>query len=274
MVTPPAEVSPWAEVITRQVAGARLPRPAFRAMIESMDLSDTYTIRRTRRDAGLPWGTVVLTFDDGPNPEHDVTLRLLDVLNAHAVTAAFSLIGEHVAQAPALAREVHDAGHLLVNHTYSHPLPPLHGAGRLRREIQRCDAALARALDRPGYRSIAYRPPGGILNTAMRHVSRRLGLVAVPVTHYTPDTLLDRAGSRQAIDAICADARTHGGGIYVLHERRRPWWSAYAGWLAPRRGADRGWVPDAVAEIVTTLRADGFRFPDPHNYFGAEREQM
>jgi peptidoglycan/xylan/chitin deacetylase (PgdA/CDA1 family) len=232
-----------------------------------MALRDYYTIQRTRAAAGLPPGEVILTFDDGPNPENDVTRHLLAVLERQGVCAAFCVIGRHVVQAPDLTRRVHDAGHLLVNHTYTHPLPPLHGPGRLRRELARCDAALAYALKRPAYRSMAFRPPNGIFTTALHRVLDERALVTVPITHYTPDTLLDAATCRTAIDDICADARAQQGGIYVLHERRRPWWGAYAPGLPLRAGTDRRWVPDAVDEIITALRADGLVFADPHGHF-------
>src|SRR5580698_1262167 len=62
---------------------------------------------------------VALTFDDGPNDPY--TLQLLDLLARHEVRATFFLIGSFVRRHPEIARAVHQAGHLLGNHTMGHP---------------------------------------------------------------------------------------------------------------------------------------------------------
>ncbi len=64
-------------------------------------------------------GEVALTFDDGPNP--DVTPRVLDMLDAVGARATFFCVGEAVQRHPALAREIVRRGHLIENHTASHP---------------------------------------------------------------------------------------------------------------------------------------------------------
>src|SRR5437870_7380905 len=60
-----------------------------------------------------------LTFDDGPNPR--VTPKLLDLLEKHRVSATFFVLGKYVEQYPQLAREIAAAGHVIGNHTFSHP---------------------------------------------------------------------------------------------------------------------------------------------------------
>src|SRR3954447_23491869 len=71
---------------------------------------------------GLPRGTkkIALTYDDGPNDPH--TLRLLDVLAKHGVHATFFVIGRYVRQRPDIAREITKAGHVIGNHTFTHPV--------------------------------------------------------------------------------------------------------------------------------------------------------
>src|SRR3981081_2869967 len=63
---------------------------------------------------------IALTFDDGPNDPH--TLRLLDVLAKNDVRATFFMIGRYVQQRPDIARAVAQAGHVIGNHTFTHPL--------------------------------------------------------------------------------------------------------------------------------------------------------
>ena len=64
-------------------------------------------------------GTVFLTFDDGPNARH--TPDVLDVLDEHDVKATFFLVGRDVRLNESLAADVARRGHVLANHTLTHP---------------------------------------------------------------------------------------------------------------------------------------------------------
>ena len=75
-----------------------------------------------RTFTGLGRGSkqLALTYDDGPNDPH--TQRLLEVLARHNVHATFFLIGRYVQQRPDIVRELVKAGHVIGNHTFTHPL--------------------------------------------------------------------------------------------------------------------------------------------------------
>src|SRR5205807_2030249 len=62
---------------------------------------------------------VALTFDDGPEPEW--TPKILDILKAAKVKAAFFLVGVNAERYPKLVRRIVDEGHEIGNHTYYHP---------------------------------------------------------------------------------------------------------------------------------------------------------
>ena len=62
---------------------------------------------------------IALTIDDGPSPVY--TPQILRLLHRYRITAAFSMIGVNVQAHPGVAREVADAGHVIVNHTWTHP---------------------------------------------------------------------------------------------------------------------------------------------------------
>jgi peptidoglycan/xylan/chitin deacetylase (PgdA/CDA1 family) len=68
-----------------------------------------------------PYRAIALTIDDGPDPEW--TPKVLRLLDKHRVQATFCVVGVHVAAYPGLVRDIHRAGHAIVNHTWSHPLP-------------------------------------------------------------------------------------------------------------------------------------------------------
>src|SRR6202453_4141201 len=69
--------------------------------------------------AGSAIQEVALTFDDGPNDPY--TQQLLELLPRHQVRATFFLMGTYVRRHPEIARAIHEGGHLLGNHTMTHP---------------------------------------------------------------------------------------------------------------------------------------------------------
>src|ERR1700733_692638 len=110
----------------------------------------------------LPHGSrqLALTYDDGPNDPH--TMRLLEVLAKHNVHATFFLIGRFVRQRPEIVREVVKAGHVVANHTFTHPRLIFGGAAKIRQELSDCQAALQDALgENANLMSNLFRPPFG-----------------------------------------------------------------------------------------------------------------
>src|ERR1700731_3919142 len=95
--------------------------------------------------AGIPGSKqIALTYDDGPNDPH--TLKLLDVLAKHSVRATFFVIGRYVQQRPDIARAMAQAGHVVGNHTFMHPLLIFESAARTRTELLQCRSALQDAV--------------------------------------------------------------------------------------------------------------------------------
>jgi peptidoglycan/xylan/chitin deacetylase (PgdA/CDA1 family) len=115
-----------------------------------------------------------LTFDDGPNDPW--TQKLLDLLARHDVRASFFLIGKYVRQRPDLVRELRDAGHLIGNHTVTHPWLAIESPRRVREELTGCNAALEDVLGTPVQ---FFRPPHGSRRPDVLRTARDLGLTAV-----------------------------------------------------------------------------------------------
>ncbi len=61
---------------------------------------------------------IALTFDDGPHPYY--TEQLLDGLLDRGVQVTFFVTGEHASLHPDVIKRMHEEGHLIGNHTYSH----------------------------------------------------------------------------------------------------------------------------------------------------------
>ncbi|MGH9575385.1 MAG: polysaccharide deacetylase family protein [Candidatus Acidiferrales bacterium] len=124
---------------------------------------------RTIRKTGDPQA-IALTFDDGPNPA--VTLKLLDLLDRHAIRATFFLIGTHVRAFPELACEISVRGHVIGNHTDSHPALPLLSVDRISEELARCDEAIQNVT---GVAPRWMRPPYGFRSPRLNGIVARRG---------------------------------------------------------------------------------------------------
>jgi peptidoglycan/xylan/chitin deacetylase (PgdA/CDA1 family) len=117
---------------------------------------------------------IALTYDDGPNDI--VTELLLDVLAHHNVRATFFLIGRYVRQRPQIARAIASAGHLIGNHTMTHPWLAWQSTARIRQELIGCNDLLEDTLGIP----IRYfRAPHGARRPAVLSIARSLGLTPV-----------------------------------------------------------------------------------------------
>ncbi|HEX7158921.1 MAG TPA: polysaccharide deacetylase family protein, partial [Edaphobacter sp.] len=119
-------------------------------------------------------GEIALTYDDGPNPA--ATPRLLETLARHGVRATFFLIGRFVRSEPALVREVAAAGHVIGNHSMTHPWLSFVSDVRVRQELRDCNAALEDTL---GARVRYFRAPHGARRPYVLRVARELGLTPV-----------------------------------------------------------------------------------------------
>ena len=78
-------------------------------------LPTKYVIRRY----GYAPKKIVLTFDDGPDP--DYTPRILDILKAEHVPAAFFVVGSMAEKNISILKREFDEGYEIGNHTYFHP---------------------------------------------------------------------------------------------------------------------------------------------------------
>lgn len=117
---------------------------------------------------------VALTFDDGPNPA--ATPELLDILARHNARATFFMIGRFVREQPALARRVHAAGHLVGNHTYTHPWLSFASDRAIREELRTCNEALEDVIGAP----VEYlRPPHGARRPAVFRAASQFHLKIV-----------------------------------------------------------------------------------------------
>jgi peptidoglycan/xylan/chitin deacetylase (PgdA/CDA1 family) len=183
---------------------------------------------------------IALTYDDGPNDPH--TLKLLDVLAKHGVRATFFMIGRYVRQRPEIARAVAQAGHVIGNHTFTHPLLIFKSAAQTRTQLVDCQSALQDVI---GEHSNLFRPPFGGRRPATIRIARELGLQAVMwnVTGYDwsapPAAVIEKKVARQM----------RGGDVILLHD---------GGHRA--MGADRAQTVIATENLIRRCKDEGYEF--------------
>lgn len=172
-------------------------------------------------------GELALTFDDGPNPAW--TPKLLDLLADHDVQATFFLLGGFVKQVPELARRIVADGHLIGNHSWSHPALSSTPAARIREELVRTSAIVEQIT---GTKVEYFRPPFGARRPAVFRIARELGLTPVLWNAMTSDwsePSAERVATRLAakIDLLTQRGHAvnlvlHDGGHHALGTNREP----------------------------------------------------
>lgn len=183
---------------------------------------------------------LALTFDDGPNDPH--TLRLLDVLEKHGVKATFFMIGRHVALRPKVAEAVARAGHVIGNHTFTHPNLIFCSRAQLQLQIAECERALDDAV---GPHSRLFRPPHGGRRPDVLTTVRRLGFVPImwSATGYDWSAKHDQ----EIVDNVLR--QLHGGDVLLLHD---------GGHLD--MGIDRSATIAATDRLIQRYRDAGYQF--------------
>jgi peptidoglycan/xylan/chitin deacetylase (PgdA/CDA1 family) len=200
---------------------------------------------------GLPRGArqIALTYDDGPNDPH--TLRLLEILAAQEVRATFFLVGNYVRQRPDIAREIVRAGHVVGNHTFTHPLLVLKSEAEVRQEICDCRSALQ---DATGDHSNLFRPPFGGRRPAVLRIVRELGLVPVMWNVAGNDWNVPPAAEIES--KITKQVR--GGDVILLHDGGHK-----------EIGADRSQTVIATSGLIASLKSRKFEFVTIPQMMGA-----
>lgn len=172
--------------------------------------------RRWQQHPGIervaPARNVVLTFDDGPDPE--ATPAVLDALDDAGATATFFVLASHVRTHPDLAHEIVRRGHEIGLHGDSHVrhdrIDPAHSV----RDIKDGFAALEAVL---GIRCRRYRPPYGKMSPTAAEACQALGMRIV----YWSAWGLDWEEVDAERIAAVASGQIDDGAIVLLHDSAR-----------------------------------------------------
>ncbi|WFB88237.1 MULTISPECIES: glycosyltransferase [Streptomyces] len=102
----------------------------------------------------VPDKTIVLTFDDGPDPTW--TPQVLDILDEYDVPGTFFLVGSMISRHPGIVRDLVEQGNEVGVHTFTHVDLSYQSEARVTREIEQTQLALAGAA---GITTTLFRAP-------------------------------------------------------------------------------------------------------------------
>jgi peptidoglycan-N-acetylmuramic acid deacetylase len=177
-----------------------------------------------------------LTFDNGYENGH--TARILDVLKEKKVPAIFFVTGQYIKDQPELLKRMVSEGHLIGNHSWSHPDMTQVSDAKLKEELDKVKTAVAQVT---GQQEMKYlRPPRGIFNERTLAAGNENGYTSVFWSvAYKDWDVKSQKGWRYAYDNVMA--QLHPGAVILLHSVSKD-------------------NAEALAKIIDDARAQGYEF--------------
>ena len=188
--------------------------------------------------------SLALTFDDGPHPKY--TPLLLDLLKKHNAKATFFVLGAMAEKYPDLIRRMHEEGHLIGIHNYTHKTNWLLSPWSVRTDHVNKSADIVEEII--GRRPIYYRPPWGVINFFDLSLRKKFHIVlwSVMVSDWRSSEPNDAIKMRDKLLAQC-----QGGDVILLHDS----------------GETLGAVPEApsymlqaLEEVLSQWKQQGMQF--------------
>ena len=186
-------------------------RPTGNATIEELKEYNAYFAQDTDEKI------LYLTFDCGY--ENGNTPEILDALETHNAPATFFVVGNFVRDNPDLIRQMVSQGHIVGNHTYSHPdMSQISSIDAFREELSKVEDLYQEITGEEMTRY--YRPPRGIYSTENLSMAKELGYQTFFWSLAYVDWLQDEQPTHEeAFEKLLG--RIHPGAIVLLHNTSR-----------------------------------------------------
>ena len=158
-----------------------------------------------------------LTFDAGY--ENGCTEKILDILKAHQVPAAFFLVGNYIEKNADLVRRMVEEGHIVGNHTMHHyDMSKLTDKAAFEKELTDLETLFREKTGKELPRF--YRPPQGTYSEENLKMAKSLGYRTVFWSLAYVDWNNDAQPTREEAFAKLLP-RSHNGAVVLLHSTSR-----------------------------------------------------
>ena len=216
----------------RQKAHRRPPIPSEFAFMEELD---AYYIDKKHTE-GSEDKVVYLTFDAGY--ENGNVAKTLDILRDNQVPAAFFVLAHLIRANGDLIERMTNEGHLVCNHTASHPNLSLASRDKIEAEIRTLESEYKELTGKemPQY----FRPPEGSFSRNLLQCASELGYKTVFWSLAYADWDNNKQPSRDTAMRTIMD-NMHNGAVILLH---------------PTSATNVAILP----EVIKELRNQGYRF--------------
>jgi len=179
--------------------------------VNSQKFFESEKLKAVTYDTKTKEKVLYLTFDCGY--DNGYTEKILDTLKEKNVKAAFFCTLDDIQQTPELIARMIKEGHIIGNHSDSHPSFPEISRSEMAQEIQNCDNFLRKNF---GYTSPFFRFPKGEYSENCLDLVASLGYTSVfwSISYADWDTSTQKGGD-YAFEKVTS--RLHPGGIILLH---------------------------------------------------------
>ncbi|WP_415640010.1 delta-lactam-biosynthetic de-N-acetylase [Paenibacillus sediminis] len=179
---------------------------------------------------------VYLTFDNGY--ENGYTAKILDTLKEKKVPAIFFVTGHYIKTQPDLLKRMVGEGHIIGNHSWSHPDVTAISDEQLRQELDKVKLEVAKVTGQQQMQFL--RTPRGIFNERALSVSKQLGYTNVFWSiAYKDWDVNDQRGWQYAYHNVMS--QIHPGAVILLHSISKD-------------------NTEALGKIIDGVRAKGYEF--------------
>ncbi len=154
-----------------------------------------------------------LTFDCGY--EAGYTEKILDTLKKHDVKATFFVVGNYLTSAPEIIKRMEKEGHIVANHTYSHPdMSEIKTKEKFIEELQKTENEYEKITGKKMMK--LYRPPQGKFSEENLKMADSLGYKTFFWSLAYVDWYKDKQPSKEEAFSKLIP-RIHPGSIVLLH---------------------------------------------------------
>ena len=153
---------------------------------------------------------VALSFDDGPVAGN--TLEILQILKENNVETAFFCIGSRIAENKAIFQQIHDEGHLIGNHTFSHHFWfDMFSAKRMLADMRMMDKAMNSII---GKTPKLFRPPYGVTNPNLKKAIIEGNYIPVGWSMRSMDTVINN--EKKLFNRVISKIKP--GAVFLFHD--------------------------------------------------------